>query len=57
MRVAIIGNSGSGRTTLAERLAGDSQAAMLGLDTVAWESHKAVFEATTGQKNGFPFCR
>ena len=37
MRVAILGNSGSGKSTLARTLAARSGAAVLALDTVAWE--------------------
>jgi adenylate kinase family enzyme len=39
MRVAVVGNSGSGKSTLA-RLLGTEGAAMLDLDTVAWEPGK-----------------
>lgn len=39
-RVAIIGNAGSGKTTLAHRLAGKLSAPVLDLDTVAWEPGK-----------------
>lgn len=50
-RVAIIGNAGSGKTTLARRLGAQLGAPVLDLDTVAWEpgqpaqpraSHEAV---------------
>ncbi len=37
MRIAILGNSGSGKSTLARWLAGRAGAALLDLDTVAWE--------------------
>jgi adenylate kinase family enzyme len=37
MRVAILGNSGSGKSTLARWLADRAGAAVLDLDTVAWE--------------------
>ena len=37
MRVAILGNSGSGKSTLAQSLAARGGAAVLDLDTVAWE--------------------
>lgn len=37
VRVAILGNSGSGKSTLARWLADRSGAALLDLDTVAWE--------------------
>jgi len=37
MRVAILGNSGSGKSTVARSLAARAGAALLDLDTVAWE--------------------
>ncbi|MFO0828758.1 MAG: hypothetical protein U0572_11510 [Phycisphaerales bacterium] len=37
MRIAILGNSGSGKSTLARWLASKTNAALLDLDTVAWE--------------------
>jgi len=37
MRIAILGNSGSGKSTLAQWLAERAGAALLDLDTVAWE--------------------
>lgn len=37
MRVALLGNSGSGKSTLARWLADRADAALLDLDTVAWE--------------------
>jgi adenylate kinase family enzyme len=37
MRIAILGNSGSGKSTLARWLAERAGAALLDLDTVAWE--------------------
>lgn len=40
MRIAILGNSGSGKSTLAQRLADNVGAAVLDLDTVAWEPGK-----------------
>ena len=39
-RIAILGNSGSGKSTLAQRLAAEAGAAVLDLDTVAWEPGK-----------------
>jgi adenylate kinase family enzyme len=39
-RIVIIGNSGSGKSTLAQRLAAETGAAVLDLDTVAWEPGK-----------------
>lgn len=40
MRIALLGNSGSGKSTLATFLARRSGAALLDLDTVAWEPGK-----------------
>jgi adenylate kinase family enzyme len=40
MRVAVLGNSGSGKSTIAHWLARRSGAALLELDTVAWEPGK-----------------
>jgi adenylate kinase family enzyme len=37
MRVAVLGNSGSGKSTVARWLSAHSGAALLDLDTVAWE--------------------
>ena len=37
MRIAILGNSGSGKSTLARWLARQTSAALLDLDTLAWE--------------------
>ena len=37
MRIAILGNSGSGKSTLARWLAQQGDAALLDLDSVAWE--------------------
>lgn len=37
MRIVILGNSGSGKSTLARWLAATSGAALLDLDTVAWQ--------------------
>ncbi len=36
MRVVILGNAGSGKTTLARRLIGDRDVALLPLDDIAW---------------------
>ncbi len=40
MRIAILGNSGSGKSTLAHWLAARSGAALLDLDTIAWEPNR-----------------
>lgn len=37
MRIAILGNSGSGKSTLAQWLARQTSAALLDLDTLAWD--------------------
>lgn len=39
MRIAILGNSGSGKSTFAKRLAADARAPVLDLDTIVWESN------------------
>ena len=41
MRIAIIGNAGSGKTTLARMLA-DSNTPVLDLDTIVWEPNKVA---------------
>jgi adenylate kinase family enzyme len=40
VRIAVLGNSGSGKSTLARWLAGCAGAALLDLDTVAWQPGK-----------------
>ena len=40
MRVAIMGNSGSGKSTYAARLAAETGAALLELDGIVWELRK-----------------
>ena len=40
MRIAILGNSGSGKSTLARWLAEQSGAALMDLDTIAWEPNQ-----------------
>ena len=42
IRVAIVGNSGSGKSTLARWIAAGTEAAVLDLDTVAWEPGKVA---------------
>jgi adenylate kinase family enzyme len=42
MRIAILGNSGSGKSTLARWLTKRSGAALLDLDTVAWQPGKTA---------------
>jgi adenylate kinase family enzyme len=50
-RVAIIGNSGSGKTTLARQLGESKEAAVLDLDTVAWQPGKiAVARSVTAAR-------
>ncbi len=39
MRVLIIGNSGSGKSTIAKRLASEENLAHLDLDTIAWKKN------------------
>lgn len=59
MRVAILGNSGSGKTTLARWLARQSGAAVLDLDTVAWEPNRvaALRPADAARAEVSAFCR
>ncbi|MBL9137742.1 MAG: hypothetical protein JNK85_17855 [Verrucomicrobiales bacterium] len=59
MRVAILGNSGSGKSTLARWLCDRSGAAMLDLDTVAWEPGRIAVarEATAARRDVLEFCR
>lgn len=42
MKVAIIGNSGSGKSRLAQAIAGERRWSVLDLDTVAWEPQKVA---------------
>jgi adenylate kinase family enzyme len=51
MRIAIIGNSGSGKSTLARWLAARSGAALLDLDTLAWE-RESIAVARTAEAAG-----
>jgi adenylate kinase family enzyme len=48
MRIAILGNSGSGKSTLARWLAAKVSAAMLDLDTVAWEPSQIAVAKPAG---------
>jgi adenylate kinase family enzyme len=43
MRIAIIGNSGSGKSMLARRLAKGSSTPVLDLDTIVWEPNQIAF--------------
>lgn len=53
MRIAILGNSGSGKSTLARWLAARAGAALLDLDTVAWEPHKYAARAEQDERLAF----
>lgn len=44
MRIAILGNSGSGKSTLAKWLVERSGAALLDLDSVAWEPDQVAVQ-------------
>ncbi len=50
MRVVILGNAGSGKTTLASWLAERGKAERLDLDTVAWEPHTYASAAEQEQQ-------
>lgn len=58
MRIAILGNSGSGKSTLARWLADRCGAALLDLDTVAWEPGQIAVprEAAAAQADVRTFC-
>lgn len=58
MRIAILGNSGSGKSTLARWLAERSGAAMLDLDSVAWEPGQIAVprDAAAAQADVRAFC-
>jgi adenylate kinase family enzyme len=59
LRVAILGNSGSGKSTVAKWLAAHAGAAMLDLDTVAWEPDQIVVarSAEAASVDVRTFCR
>jgi hypothetical protein len=48
MRIAILGNSGSGKSVLARWLADKGGAALLDLDTIAWEPSKPAVPRADG---------
>ena len=58
MRIVILGNSGSGKSTLGHWLAARSQAALLDLDTVAWEAGQVAVarNADATQADVRAFC-
>lgn len=57
--IAILGNSGSGKSTLCRRLAEAHGAAMLDLDTVAWEPGKIAVarDPAVAARDVQEFCR
>jgi adenylate kinase family enzyme len=59
MRIAIVGNSGSGKSTLAQWIAARTGAALLDLDTVAWEPGQIAVARSTGaaEDDVRAFCR
>lgn len=58
LRLAILGNSGSGKSTLARWLAERSSAALLDLDSVAWEPGQIAVprDAAAAQADVRAFC-
>lgn len=48
MRILILGNSGSGKTTMARRLASERGLVHLDLDTVVWEPHGVAVARSRG---------
>jgi adenylate kinase family enzyme len=59
MRIAVLGNSGSGKSTLARWLVARHGAAMLDLDTVAWEPRQIAVarEASQARADVARFCQ
>lgn len=57
MKMAIMGNSGSGKTMLARRLASDGQTPVLDLDLVFWESGTRERPAELRIAQVREFCR
>jgi adenylate kinase family enzyme len=58
MRIAILGNSGSGKSTLARAIAARSGAAVLDLDTVAWEPGRVAVPRSpeAAERDVIAFC-
>ena len=58
MRVAVIGNSGSGKSTMSQQLATLHGLPMLDLDTVAWEPGKIAVarDAVAAARDVHAFC-
>ncbi len=59
LRLAILGNSGSGKSTLARWVADQRGAALLDLDTVAWEPDQIAVprDAGAAQADVLVFCQ
>lgn len=59
MRIAVLGNSGSGKSTLAKWFVERAGAAVLDLDTVAWEPNKIAVprDASAARADVEAFCR
>ena len=50
MKLVVIGNSGSGKSTFARRAAAEHGLVYLELDSIVWEMHGSLFDAFAGRK-------
>jgi hypothetical protein len=56
MRVAILGNAGSGKSTLVKKLSGDFSLPLLDLDTIYWEPGQVAIERKTSDREADLRC-